>query len=122
MNVLKKSRGHAADWHLLDARNDTINADQSSRKTRMNVALKSASGVRRLCWTKAGRMGLVPAAARVDDLLYVLFGCQMLYVLRPCGADAFEFVGGSYIHGVVDGELLESKQCDIVDKGSVILE
>ncbi|KAL8717642.1 MAG: hypothetical protein Q9225_005131 [Loekoesia sp. 1 TL-2023] len=122
MNVLTKARGLIADWDLIDARNDTLTADQHRHKNMMNVALGCASGVRRLCWTKAGRMGLAPDAARVDDLLYVLCGGQTIYVLRPTCEGVFEFVGASYIHGIMDGELFESNQCDTVHKETVVLE
>ncbi|KAL8874530.1 MAG: hypothetical protein Q9198_006877 [Flavoplaca austrocitrina] len=106
MNVSTNSRGHVADWSLMNADDHSLSADESSRRNRMNMSLKSASGCRRLCWTKAGRMGLAPAAAQVGDLLYVLWGGQMIHVVRQKEAGTFFYVGESYVHGVMDGELV----------------
>lgn len=107
MNVLTQSRGHMVDWELLEARNDTLSPSKGTRKNQMNVALKSASGRRRLCWTTGGRMGIVPAATRLGDLVGVLFGGQVFYVLRDAGQDVYEFVGECYIHGLMDGEAFQ---------------
>ncbi|KAL8706489.1 MAG: hypothetical protein Q9201_000474 [Fulgogasparrea decipioides] len=94
MNVLTKSRGHMADFELINAREDEMTADQSVRRNRMNIALKTNSGVRRIGWTKAGRIGLVSPAAQVGDLLYILCGGQMIYILREQGGGVFGYVGG----------------------------
>lgn len=122
MDVLRKSRGYVANWHLLDARYDDLTADERDQRNKGGVSLKCASGMRRLCWTKAGRMGLVPATARADDLLYVLFGGQVMYVLREKGAEVFGFVGESYIHGLMDGEIFGSKFVGLRQRERIILE
>ncbi|KAI4253558.1 MAG: hypothetical protein LQ352_003619 [Teloschistes flavicans] len=122
MNIVNKSRGHMADLHLMNARNDRLTPDQHKRKNWMKVALKCASGVRRLCWTEAGRMGLVAFPARVGDLLYILCGGQMVYTLRPNGEGIFEFIGDAYIHGVMDGQSFEDGSFNDKDQETVILE
>ena len=63
MNVSAESRGFVADWTLMDANDHTLTSDESSRRNKMNIALKCASGCRSLCWTKCGRVGLAPSAA-----------------------------------------------------------
>ncbi|KAL8660558.1 MAG: hypothetical protein Q9202_006412 [Teloschistes flavicans] len=122
MNVVKKSRGHLADLHLINARNDRLTPDQHKRKNWMNVALKCASGVRRLCWTEAGRMGIVAFPSRVGDLLYILCGGQMVYTLRRKGEGIFEFIGDAYVHGVMDGQSFEDGSFNDKDQETVILE
>ena len=55
-------------------------------------------------------MGLVPAAARLGDRIVLIFGGSVLYVLRPREgllASQYEFVGECYIHGLMDGEVLD---------------
>ena len=116
MNPLTQSRGHMIDWELLEARNDTLSRIQSARKNEMNVALKSASGCRRLCWTTRGRMGIVPAATMLGDFVCILFGGQVLYVLRSTGQDLYKFVGECYIHGLMDGEAFEQGDAQALDK------
>ncbi|KAI4089915.1 MAG: hypothetical protein L6R37_007971 [Teloschistes peruensis] len=122
MNVVKKSRGHMADLHLMGTSNDGLTADQHKHKNWMNVALKCASGVRRLCWTEAGRMGIVAFPTRVGDLLYILCGGQMIYTLRPKRGGAFELIGDAYVHGVMDGQLFEDGTFDGKNQETVVLE
>ncbi|KAL8908306.1 MAG: hypothetical protein Q9171_005514 [Xanthocarpia ochracea] len=121
MNVLTKSRGHMVDFELLNARGDGLTADQSDRRNKMNVALKTA-GVRRLCWTKEGRVGLVPPTARVGDLLYILTGGQMIYMLRGKDTGTFRFVGEAYIHGIMDGEIFEKADVQLPQLEKVVLD
>ena len=52
-------------------------------------------------------MGIVPAATSLGDLVCILFGGQVLYVLRSTGQDLYEFMGECYIHGLMDGEFFE---------------
>ena len=61
---------------------------------------------RSLCVTTSGRLCLAPFNARVDDKVAILYGGKTPYVLRPVGDD-FEFVGESYVHGLMKGEALE---------------
>ena len=49
---------------------------------------------------------MVPRSAQVDDEIFVLAGGQVLYVLRPVG-ECFQYIGESYIHGLMDGEALQ---------------
>jgi hypothetical protein len=51
-------------------------------------------------------MGLVPRTARVGDEIFVLAGGQVLHVLRPVG-ECFQYIGESYVHGLMDGEALQ---------------
>lgn len=95
----------------MNATTHTLTADESSRKNRMEIALKSASGCRSLCWTKFGRMGLVPASAQAGDLLFVLWGGQMIHALRRKDVGKFTYVGESYVHGLMDGELVTDEGC-----------
>ncbi|KAL8849898.1 MAG: hypothetical protein Q9221_005164 [Calogaya cf. arnoldii] len=119
MDVWMESRGYIVDWGLLNSYHHTLTAGESSRKQRMAIALKEASSSRRLCWTKGGRMGLAPAATQVGDLLFVLWGGQMMHVLRPRERGTFYYVGESYVNGVMDGELMTDK---IGDWQTIVLE
>ena len=71
--------------------------------------------MRRLAYSMNGYMALVSHQAMEGDLLYALFGGSVLYVLRPKG-DQFILVGECYVHGLMDGEVmqfLETGQAEI---------
>ncbi|KAI1287920.1 heterokaryon incompatibility protein-domain-containing protein [Xylaria venustula] len=69
----------------------------------------NAMAWRRLLGTKGGRMGTAPAAARIGDQIGVLLGCSMPLVLRKSG-DGWTVIGECYVHGVMEGEVLESEK------------
>lgn len=64
---------------------------------------------RRFCVTAEGRIGLVPHNALAGDLVVVLHGAQVPFVIRPSAATGgrqYELVGECYVHGLMDGEAL----------------
>ncbi len=64
---------------------------------------------RRFCSTTDGRIGLVPRSAAAGDVICVLYGGRVPYVLRPC-KDEYTLIGESYIHGLMDGEAMDLGQ------------
>jgi hypothetical protein len=66
---------------------------------------------RRFMWTEDGKMGLVPAAAEVNDKICVFFGGQVLYIIREVDEGKHEFIGECYVHGLMDGEALDPLGC-----------
>ncbi|KAF2001693.1 hypothetical protein P154DRAFT_158008 [Amniculicola lignicola CBS 123094] len=101
---LELSRPYSMDWSL-EARDPTELAPADvSRRHNMLVHMKLATFARRFFWTKRGYMGLAPAAAEVGDEVCVLFGGQVLYVVRPFDETKHEFIGECYLHGWMDGE------------------
>jgi hypothetical protein len=61
---------------------------------------------RSLCVTTSGRICLTPSETRVGDSVAILYGGRTPYILRPIGDD-FEFIGESYVHGLMKGEAVE---------------
>ncbi|KAH0561998.1 hypothetical protein GP486_003299 [Trichoglossum hirsutum] len=63
------------------------------------------------CVTEKGYVGLAPRTAAVGDVISIFLGCALPLVLRKFGPDTNEFylVGGSYIHGIMEGEALASE-------------
>jgi hypothetical protein len=52
-------------------------------------------------------MGLGPISMKEGDLVYVLAGGQVPFILRRTNTllpDQFSLVGESYLHGIMDGE------------------
>lgn len=69
---------------------------------------------RRLCITKRGYIGAAPPFAREGDIIYLIQGAQVPFVLRSAAtidpgsnessSNSFELVGEAYVHGIMDGE------------------
>jgi hypothetical protein len=66
---------------------------------------------RRLCWTEAGHLALVPGETRLDDEVWLLRGGKLPFILRRVDGGDFELIGDCYIHGVMDGEKFEEEKC-----------
>ena len=60
--------------------------------------------------TKQKRMALVPPQAKEKDLICVMYGLEVPFVLRrsnkPTTENRFQLVGEIYVHGIMDGEAL----------------
>jgi hypothetical protein len=56
-----------------------------------------------------GRMGLGPYFAEMGDLVVVLYGSKVPFVLRPASDGCYQVIGKAYCHGVMQGEALQSE-------------
>jgi hypothetical protein len=66
------------------------------------------SGRRRFVITKHGRLGWCPHTCQEGDVISVLAGGRVPFVLRKCGENQYQLVGDAYIHGIMDGEAVEA--------------
>ena len=66
---------------------------------------------RRFCATIGGRIGMVPRSAAAGDVLCVLYGGRVPFVLRPC-EKGYTLIGECYIHGLMDGEAMDMDQLE----------
>ena len=64
---------------------------------------------RRFFVTGSGHMGIGPVGMRRDDVVAVLFGSTTPFVVRRVDgmAKRYKLVGECYVHGIMDGELVE---------------
>jgi hypothetical protein len=60
---------------------------------------------RRMFWTSDGSLGLGPQCMRVNDIVVVLYGGNIPYVLRPQG-DEFLFLGQAYMDNIMHAEVI----------------
>ena len=74
---------------------------------------------RLFCSTKQGRIGLAPCTTQTGDLVAIIMGADVPFVLRSTGVGTYELVGDCYIHGIMDGEALEGKHDQV---GNIILQ
>jgi hypothetical protein len=67
---------------------------------------------RRLFITESGHLGLGPASMMSGDIVTVLFGGNVPYVLRPLENGQWHFVGECYLDGYMRGEALDNEGKD----------
>ena len=113
-------RGFAVDWNLLNTRTSDLSLLDKKRRIWMLIDIKQTTFGRRLFETEAGLIGLGAAATDVGDSVCVLFGGQVLYLLREkSNSDDWEFIGECYVHGMMDGEAV--KDLDLPTREFVIV-
>lgn len=78
-------------------------------------AYKAAVLHRRLCWSEDGHLGLVPRHTQVGDVLCVLPGSVVPFVVREMGGGDYMLVGECYVHDVMQGELFRDDSMSVVD-------
>lgn len=103
------SRGGAINWELLDKDKGNMNASERRKQSWMMIDMRAVTFGRRLFRTSRGFIGLGPAACSLDDDVCVLFGGQVLYVLKEQSDTKYEFIGECYLHGMMDGQALEDE-------------
>lgn len=59
---------------------------------------------RKVFVTHRGFIGLGPAEVETGDVVCILFGGNLPYVVRHLGEDRFTLMGPSYVHGIMNGE------------------
>jgi hypothetical protein len=59
-------------------------------------------------------MALVPKQTRKGDSICVLFGCDVPVVLRKHDDGLWEFIGETYVHGIMDGAAM-TRPYDVVE-------
>jgi hypothetical protein len=62
---------------------------------------------RRFFVTSDGQLGLGPLAMEEGDVVVVLFGGTVPFVLRPCGDGHFRLMGECYVHAIMEGQAVE---------------
>jgi hypothetical protein len=67
-------------------------------------SLNMWSSRRRFCTTRRGRLACVPEGAETGDLICILYGGEVPYVLRPQHNGYNVVVGECYVDGIMYGE------------------
>ena len=78
------------------------------------AALVSAAAGRRFCVTACGSIGLVPEETALGDVVCLLLGGAMPFIMRWTG-ECWALVGEAYIHGIMDGEALPADRHGLRD-------
>lgn len=61
---------------------------------------------RRPFYTSKGHLGIGPCQMMPGDLVYVLVGTDVPYILRPNNHGKLRLIGEAYTHGIMDGETM----------------
>ena len=81
-----------------------------------NDSILLASTGRRMLVCQKGYIGLGPSHTEAKDVVYVIKGSPVPYILRPVKdknqSDTFKFIGECYIHGIMNGEAVERDSQD----------
>jgi hypothetical protein len=81
--------------------------DLARRASPYDVHYSHAKLLRPFC-TKRGYFGIGTQCLRAGDSAWVVPGCRVPLILRRIeGGERYRLVGGSYIHGFMNGELLQ---------------
>ena len=86
----------------------------SGSATKYIKSISSCISGRKLCVTRKGYIGLVSEDAIEGDTICVFVGADVPFVLRRCD-DRYKLLGDCYIHGIMNEEILEMKDCVIRD-------
>lgn len=72
---------------------------------------------RRILATEKGYLGTSTEAVKAGDLVCMVAGADVPYVLRPLAGkeDTFTLIGEAYIHGIVDSGELIAEECKFED-------
>ncbi|KAM6514257.1 hypothetical protein FALCPG4_015412 [Fusarium falciforme] len=65
---------------------------------------------RRFAGTNEGLVGWVPQGTRRGDMVVVLYGSRVPFVLRKVGEGKYNLVGECYIHGLMAGEAVRAER------------
>lgn len=103
-HLMRPEEWYAEEWRL------------SFKQTPMHECLPWQDGFRQMgmiydvCQTSNGMVGLLPKGAEIRDEIHVILGMHLPFVLRPVESPSgkHRLVGGCYVHGIMQGEVLES--------------
>lgn len=87
---------------------DETELDQDALHSAQHTLALGPTTGRVLFVTTTGFIGLAPYGTCAGDLIHVVLGASVPYVLRPRPDNTgFELVGEAYVQGIMQGEALE---------------
>ncbi|KAK5679132.1 hypothetical protein LTS10_008791 [Elasticomyces elasticus] len=94
-----------------------IGGQTVTRETRVFFAMTEVSYGRRLSWTSKGYLTLLPEAAIAGDLIVILRGGRLPFVVRPV-EHGHRLIGPAYVHGIMNGEAYDIMNGEAYDEES----
>jgi hypothetical protein len=62
-----------------------------------------------------GRLGLTSQCVRQGDVVAVVGGAQVPFILRRCDSRKYKIVSESYVDGIMDGEVAASSKWEHIE-------
>ncbi|KAF2833464.1 hypothetical protein CC86DRAFT_389698 [Ophiobolus disseminans] len=84
---------------------------QRADSGRFHEAFVRACVDRRLFVTRGGLIGIGPHAMKEGDIVVILFGGRVPYILRPIGM-SYKYIGECYVPGLMNGEAVTNQGDD----------
>ena len=91
-----------------------LGTSRAERECKFMSGMGMSLGYTKLYTTCEGRLGVGPPAMRKGDEVWVIRGARVPFILRRCEA-GFTLVGETYLHGVMDGEMVGEGREGLVD-------
>ncbi len=107
--------GHRAEFEFLSRAIHKNSTDFAVIASEIHAWLRLCEDTirgRRMILSSAGRIGLVPTASRVGDVICLIIGLDVPFVVRTLTDSTYVLVGEAYIHGAMDGEIGPEQQSD----------
>lgn len=105
-------RGRSTDLDIMEwATQWTAALCQNMSSALPYISLAAMAPCPRPLLTSRGWVGRGPAGMREGDIIVILWGSRMPFVLRPCGdggEEKYQLVGDAYVHGLMDGEFIQN--------------
>ena len=83
------------------------------------VPWRNAYGWRRLFRTHSGYLGIGPQSLQIGDVVSIVPGSIVPFLLRKVQDNRYRLVGEAYVHGIMHGEALKSKELGLEE---IVLE
>ncbi|KAI0389617.1 putative heterokaryon incompatibility protein [Xylariaceae sp. FL0594] len=93
----------------------------STSAGRFGIASAPYTRERMFAVTQSGYMGLVPPFAEAGDVVCIIPGAQVPFLLRSCGDGEgqgftrWQLVGETYFHGMMDAEMIEQGVAETIE-------
>jgi len=87
-----------------------LNAEVTEQAFVMRMSICAPQ--QRFCRKLNGHLGWVPLGTEVGDQICVLYGGEVLYVLRPEANEQYRLIGEAFIHGLMSGEAITAAGSD----------
>lgn len=116
-------RGECVDFDLLAKRPEELDRKSLAARGRMSHTYTRATRGRNICLLEDGYVGMVPELAEAEDCVFAFLGGQVLYTLRPWNSSSghYRYIGETYIHGLMDGEVMRRVEVGTARVESLVL-
>lgn len=93
--------------------NEVDPTDEASHNASDTLTLGPTRG-RVFFTTSTGYIGIAPRGTRDGDLVFVVMGADVPFILRPYD-DGYELIGEAYVQGIMEGEIIQMEYIPVQD-------